>query len=133
MIHDRSTRNLICRILVGVLLYAQLALTAHACPGLAAMRLANEAGTSGQTMLAYEAMMASPDSGSPNLCVEHCQQGQQIDQIQAVALPSVILVSFYPLPLPAQAAVRVRPAAFRADALATAAPPHAILHCCFRI
>ena len=141
MIHRRSTRNLLCRLFVGVLLYAQLAVAAHACPGPAAMALAMRDGmamnhapaASHEAMPGCDSMPALGDTGSANLCAEHCHQGQQSDQVQSAAVPPVVFTSLYPLPLPPQLAPPRRPAAFSADALAAAPPPHAILHCCFRI
>ena len=131
--HRRSTRNLLCRFFAGVLLYAQLAVAAYACPGPAAMATPHDTGTASAPMPGCDAMMtSSADAGASNLCAEHCHQGQQSDHVQTVSVAPAVFAGTYPLPLAPALAVPLRAMAFSADARA-AAPPHAILHCCFRI
>jgi hypothetical protein len=139
----------VCRALVGVVLFAQLAVSAYACPGL----------SSAVTMQAHMAAAASPgidsagaamaasgqppinceDMGGPidpdfaNLCAKHCHQDQQSDHAARLTVPAALLAALYittPAPEPA---VAPRPAADTTSALAAASPPLAILHCCFRI
>lgn len=76
--------------------------------------------------------MGQPDPDQPNLCVEHFRFGQQSDQTQTPTLPAVLLAPLYVLPLSAGPAGPPRSAAASTRLLA-ASPPHAILHCCFRI
>jgi hypothetical protein len=70
---------------------------------------------------------------SPNLCAAHCQTGDQnIDGGQTPAVPAHMLSSFYVVHIP------FAPAELNQNSTPTVAinaipPPHAILHCCFRI
>jgi hypothetical protein len=120
----------ICRLLIGTLLFAQLAIAAHACPGMSDAAPA----TADAAMQPCHDM----DEAQPNLCVAHCQSLQQAatDQAQPVtALAPVALALLYPLPAPAPAEVASAdggpPPTF--DARGAAPPPHSILHCCLRI
>jgi hypothetical protein len=78
--------------------------------------------------------MAGPmDPSFANLCAEHCRQGQQSDHAATLTVPAALLTALYITPLaPAPVAV-LRPAADATRRLVAAAPPHTILHCCFRI
>jgi len=137
----------ICRVLIGVLLLAQLAVSAYACPALqsAAMPTPSTAARDGD---ASDAAIAATDRQAPdcdgmaagtmdsdlaNLCAEHCHHGQQSDQAATLSVPVALLTALYVAPLAAQPEIRPRPAADAASALVAASPPHAILHCCFRI
>ncbi|AKU11575.1 hypothetical protein AzCIB_1679 [Azoarcus sp. CIB] len=151
----RRAERLICRLLVGILLFAQLAVAAYACPqwsstgsGLAtsmagmssmadpaAMAPASE-DSAGATAVADMAPgcagMDQPDPDNPNLCVEYFHFGQQSDHTQAPTVPAALLVSLYIIPALPAPMTPARPAA-SPSLLAAAPPPHAILHCCFRI
>jgi hypothetical protein len=72
------------------------------------------------------------DPAAPNLCQEHCRQGQQSDQTHMPTVPAVLLTGLYFVsPAPAAKAPKV-PSAAPVERLAAASPPHAILHCCLR-
>lgn len=121
---DRSFRNTVCRLMAVVLLCMQFAVAAFACPG--------------QQAMSTVAMPGCPDiavdAASPSaLCAAHCQQGQQSDHAAAPALPAVVLAGLYTLPEPAELGVPARRFSAPHSAFAAADPPHAILHCCFRI
>lgn len=77
--------------------------------------------------------MDRPDPDNPNLCVEHSHFGQQNDQTQTPTVPAVLLASLYVVSTVPALTVPTCPATASADLLAAASPPHAILHCCFRI
>jgi len=77
--------------------------------------------------------MGQPDPDNPNLCAEHAHFGQQSEQTQAPSVPAVLLASLYIVSLMPALTGPARPAAASASVLAAASPPHAILHCCFRI
>jgi|SRR5688572_5221984 hypothetical protein len=114
--------------LVAVL-FAQLAVSAYACPGADAM-----------TPAAVVADEAPPCHEKPTqaeitpLCQAHCQQGDQSSDVRATALPAVTLLA---LPSPGMIVSPVR------DAFAMAmlpsllerptGPPLAVRHCRFRI
>ena len=128
----------VCRALIGVVLLAQLAVSAYACPGLPAapgMTMASGAGAAapGNAMPDCEGMTATMDPAFAALCAAHCQHGQQSDHAATLAVPVPLLTALYQTPRALEPGVAPRPAAAVTSALAAAFPPHAILHCCFRI
>ena len=152
----------VCRAMIGVVLLAQLAVSAYACPGLSAAAAAmkmpmSAAAKSGadptesasvvmvvMVVTAATALqapqptnceeMAGPmDPEYANLCAEHCRHGQHSDQTATLAVPAALLSAFYISPLASAPSVAPRPAAAAPSARAAAFPPLAILHCCFRI
>jgi len=146
------TRNFLRRVargLVGVVLLAQLSIAAYACPGISsALQASRQAAASGTPMsepadaaalgIAEQAptcddMVGAMDPTSANLCAEHCKYGQQSDQASTVNMPAAALVALYALPLAPQTVPPPRPAAASMSALVAASPPHAILHCVYRI
>ena len=76
---------------VFALLFAQLSVAAYACP-LPATAAAEEA------MTDCEGMASRLDPSSPNLCADHCQYGQQTDQLRTPTVPAVSLISLYVVP-----------------------------------
>lgn len=138
----RTTARLIARLLVGVLLFAQLAVAAYACPvmlnGSADGRdHAAVMGMGGVTAMrsgGMEAHLGGTDPELPNLCLGHCQFGQQnIDSTSSAPIPVALLTSLYALPSLEQSAGLARPIATASGPPSMADPPHAILHCCFRL
>lgn len=136
----------ICRMLIGVVLLAQMAVSAYACPGLAASKMqmspvpavaSDQPGVSDgaavQAMPNCDDMAGAMDPSFANLCAEHCHQGQQSDQAATLTVPAALLSALYVTPLAPEPAAAPRPAADATSALVAASPPHAILHCCFRI
>ncbi|MEJ7687886.1 MAG: hypothetical protein WKG52_13325 [Variovorax sp.] len=129
------------RALIGALLFAQMAIAAYACPGLAP-ELAAEMHLSLNTASVQTAdaaavadcsdMAGSMDPSSPNLCAEHCRYGQQSDLAPTLAVPAVILTTLNITPYAADVAQRPLRTAIVTSALTSADPPHAILHCCSR-
>lgn len=124
MLFDRPFRNALCRFMAVVLLCTQLAVSAFACPGPQAM---NTVAMPGCPDMAGD--MSTPSA----LCAAHCQQGQQSDQAQVPAVPAVVLARSYTLPEPVETGVPTQRSAALHSAIAPADPPHAILHCSFRI
>jgi hypothetical protein len=136
---SRALLRRVAACLAGVLLSAQVAIAAYACPGMAsapvdphevanepAMPMVNCDGMSG-------ASGAALDPAAPNLCAEHCKYGQQSDQAGTLSAPTAALALLYAVPpLPAHA-IPPRPAAASISALVAASPPHAIAHCVYRI
>lgn len=139
----------VCRALIGVVLLAQMAVSAYACPGLASGAMMNmpavspvpTGGEASQDVAAIAAdqAIACADMAGPmdpdfaNLCAEHCRQGQQSDQAATLTVPAALLTALYMTPQAPEPFVATRPAAAATSALAAASPPLAILHCCFRI
>lgn len=145
---NRRFLKAVCRWLIGVVLLAQLAVSAYACPGLLSgvamdMPASTEAAASDDAGAAApmsvsnaincDDMSGAMDQLHPNLCAEHCHQGQQSDHSATLNVPAVVLAALYLTPLAPEPAAAPRPAADVASALVAASPPHAILHCCFRI
>ena len=126
----------VCRVLIGVVLLAQLAVSAYACPAQAAMQPAVES-PAVRPMANCEdmagAMNASADPSFANLCAAHCHYGQQSDQAATLTVPAPLLNALYVTPVTPEPVVALRPAAGATSALVSASPPRAILHCCFRI
>jgi hypothetical protein len=158
------TRKLLRSIgvgLVGMLLFAQMAIAAYMCPGLSPAKAMNlqsmtspsldgrassslrfQAGdqvTNCDEMAGATAMTGATDvtgamdPASANLCAEHCRFGQQSDQTPTLEVPATLLRELYTTPLQAAPAAPSWPTAAGSNALAAVSPPHAILHCCFRI
>lgn len=140
----RSFLRSVSRLLIGVVMLAQMAVSAYACPGLAVrtMQMASavaddQAGVSdddaAQTMTDFAGMAGGMDSSFPNLCAEHCHQGEQSDQAPTLTVPAVLLSALYVTAFALEPTATPRPAADATSALVAASPPHTILHCCFRI
>lgn len=140
----------VCRALIGVVLMAQVAISAYACPGLSAgaatmtMPVSAQASmdadtdkalkaAAGQQNMNCEDMVGAMDPSFANLCAEHCHQGQQSDHAATLTVPEALLTALYVTPPAPGPSIAPRPAANAINALAAASPPLAILHCCFRI
>lgn len=126
----RAMNKLIGRLLIGIVLFAQLAVAAYACPKLEAR------GHAAQAMAAMDGcadMDMSQDDA--NLCVEHCKTGQQSSdtaRLPVAFTPVETLLYVLPDEQLAEAdAGATRPAPDLL--LAAAPPPHSILHCVWRI
>ena len=154
----RSIAKTVSRVLIGAVLFTQLAVASYACPRLT--KLMALSGTSPSTLsspsasTSASAVMTSNalngptamapdcdqmDPNAPNLCAEHCRQGQQ--SVDTAAAPVVSLgmpILLYPLPSELAQSVGSDRSASAIDALdadmkPAPEPPHAILHCVFRI
>lgn len=139
----------VCRLLIGVLMLTQLAIAAHACVGLSRMDMpAREWNADAAVTMAGSGMvdMSTPDLGAAadqgdgmdhklsNLCVAHCQYGpQSADHAQVLAMPAVLATYLYTLPPLGEVAANAGLPPGPGRPLAAAEPPHAILHCCWRI
>lgn len=134
----------VAQLLIGCLLFSQLAVAAYACPGTPAqMSVAGSAeadagkasmDVASQSMPNCEDMaMGALDPQNSNLCAEHCKFGQQSDQASTLTVPAAMLMALYFAPLVPVPMARLHPAAATPSALVATSPPHTILHCCFRI
>ena len=150
MSFSRALRQFVSRLLIGVSLFAQLAVASYACPGFKDMGLAGHSGVATAVHEAAAGTAAEPraepaamprdcgqmDPDAANLCAEHCRQGQQ--SADTANVPTVSLgvpTLMYPLPIEPQRSLgygRSFPA-HDASLVAALSPPHAILHCVFRI
>ncbi len=140
------TRGFLRRVaaaLAGVLLCAQLAVAAYACPALFSPAVvqpeaADASVEPGAMPMPHcdgvqDAPGATLDPAAPNLCAEHCKYGQQSDNPATLSVPTVLMTALYAVqPVPV-AAPPARAAATALSALVAASPPHAIAHCVYRI
>lgn len=133
----RSFLRGLARGLIGVLLLAQLAVAAYACPGLAAKApaaaMAPADAAADAQMPGCDDMVGAMDPEAPNLCAEHCKQGKQSDQASTLTVPVAMLTALYTTAPALPGKATPRPAAATLSALVAASPPHAILHCVYRI
>lgn len=134
MLTLRITSRFIARLLVGVLLFAQMAVAAYACP----VMLNGSANRPGDVAVVHsggmEAGLGGMDSDLPNLCFGHCQFGHQnTDSTSSPTPPVAMLTSLYTLPSLEQSGALARPLATASGPPSLADPPHSILHCCFRL
>ena len=138
----------LARLLIGTLLFSQLAVAAHACSKLlpfgepisrASMAelppqgSAVPAETTDAEMSDCAGMAQDPDDPTGSVCVEHCLYGQQSDRTSTINVPAVLLTALYVIPSVREIAVSRRSAAGTLDALVAASPPHTVLHCVYRI
>lgn len=130
----KTLKQRICQFMAGVLLFAQMSIAAYACPGLTAS-IAPQANVSAMPadMVGCDQMMAHGDKALPNLCAEHCHQGQQSDQTQVPALPAMLLISLYTIDSMVTAIQSQQPGLSEHVPLAAPPPALSILNCCFRI
>lgn len=154
MTMTRMFRRFVCRLMLGVLVFGQMAIAAYACPALSGMpqsvpTMALNASAAAMPGDAADASMAvSPDmaamsdmascdqidDNAANLCVEHCRFGQQsADHASAPTVPAALLTTLYTLPVLPEPLGHGWPSADSKFQRVAASPPHAILHCCFRI
>jgi len=129
----RALNRLICRVLIGLVLFAQFAVTSHACPteGYASSHAATHVGA--QVVDATADTAGDSDLNSSNLCVAHCTTAQQASDVSptpAVAQPALgfMLISF-DVEIDASCG---RTAAAMDPLLKVPSPPHSLLHCVFR-
>jgi hypothetical protein len=122
----RFTRKLAACIGLSALVFAQLAVSAYACPALA------------QTMEAAQQAATPPchdmDMDQPALCQSHCQDGQQnVNDLQLLSALSGFVPGFIVtiIDSAAQMLQQVRPAS--PSLLHSTSPPLSIRNCCFRI
>jgi len=129
----RKTRLTTALLVLLSMLFMQLAVAAHACPGL-------QMGDSGMAMMGQaqsdSASMpgcVQPDSVQPALCHAHCQDAKQ--SLDKAELPSIhpaltigLMIDIANFTLPQ------RPSVAPVSLLARAtSPPLSIRNCCFRI
>jgi hypothetical protein len=158
MTMTRAFRRFVCRLLLGVLVFGQMAIAAYACPALSgapqflpmaamdasiatmsdqkadAMTAVSHDASAMQVDSAMAAGCAQVDNSTPNLCAGHCSFGQQsADHTPAPSVPAAVPITLYTLPLSPEPLGHVRLLAGMKFKQVAAPPPHAILHCCFRI
>ncbi len=141
---SRAIRKSISLVLMGVLLFAQLAVASYSCPRLGgtdpASMTASMSVSMPESMPELMAVGMAPgcdqlDPEAANLCAEHCHQGQQsADTAASPAVSAAIPTLLYLIPTEPQhlpGSGRSAPAVGD-SVVAAPEPPHAILHCVFR-
>lgn len=156
LLSNPAFRRGVARMLIGVLVAAQLIVTAHACPSMSAGR--NDGGPAqaiaaaglAHDVVAPAASVAGRSNPSDDVasmpdcehmkmsaqpvCAEHCHPVQQnADAAFAPSLPIVLLALRYPMPVQPDALPLRQALSDGPSSAGPAPPPHAILHCCFRI
>lgn len=149
MTMSRALSKTISRLLIGVFLFAQFAVAGYACPGLSAMTsmpkgddaMVMPSAAAPVDFAASKSAAMAPgcdqiDQDAANLCAEHCRFGQQSADTAPVpvvfaAIPT-LLYSFPIEPAHLLGSGRSFPTADSGVAAAPP-PPHAILHCVYRI
>jgi len=139
----RTTRAWWSRSLIASLLFLQLASAAYACamqsipPVDSAMAAtASMAGMPcAQAMVMAGTDMVAMDPDQPGLCHEHCKGGSKsIEPAATFALASPAMVLLFVIAAPAAPAGGANAWQVRqVERDSVLPPPHAILHCCFRI
>lgn len=146
MTMPRAFKHWICRLMVGVILLAQMSVAAYACPGNMAFGNAPvDAMTMMDTMVNCDQMGGQIDEGmgegtgrhldqtNPGLCAEHCHPTQQNDHTQVPTVPAALLIALYTVALTVDASGPDGLAPTADSRLHAVPPPLSILHCCFRI
>lgn len=129
---SRDLSKLICRALIGVFLFAQLAVASYACPQLT--QLPTRA-----TVVQADGPGAMPgchqmDRSAANLCAEHCHFGHQSsDTAPAPAAIAPAPALLYIVPADGAEAGEAANALPSGPLLAAGMTRHAILHCVLRI
>jgi len=147
----RAVLRAVCRIIIGILVAAQLSVAAYACAGLSMARPGTQVDLVGVMMavagdttpvagmaalLCCQDAETAGESINSNLCHAHCRFGQQGDQASTVSVPAATLLLLPGLPWQWSGAISASPplpspraAAARLGGIVAAAPCHAILHC----
>lgn len=130
----RMRRHRFLTVLVALcsLLFMQLAVAGHSCPGLGS-RVQEISAMAEAGAPCAESMSMAMEEGMPALCHAHCESAQPVGDTHAVQVP-VIDVDSGALRVAAVLIVLPRGVSTRSSLLTRAtAPPLAIRNCCWRI
>jgi hypothetical protein len=147
----RAFRRLVGRVMVGIMLMAQLAIATYACPvaALAPMQAASmsmpaigESMSQDRQTTPVQAapamhcgdMTAAQDSAHPVQCAAHCHADEKSSHVDVPQTPAPALMSLYIVsPTTVELVPPMSATAASVDTVAMPPPPpHAILHCCIR-
>lgn len=125
-------RRLAALLGVASVLFAQVATTAYACS--VPLQVASAAVTMAMDMSSADMPCQETEQGPTNLCLQHCQYGQQAAG-EAQPLPLTPPALVYRLRAPFDDLPLAGPARDRSSFLLirTTAPPLPVRNCCFRI
>ena len=140
-----ALRRIVCRVLVAAFVFAQMATAAHACVN-AVSEAATAVGLDTASPLMFlpgraAGMGLCGMAGCESLgvapsvvCDAHCQSEQsRVDIPQTATVSATLVSSSYPLPTVYQALMPQGWTTGFTHQAGSADPPHAILHCCFRL
>ncbi|MEO5698204.1 MAG: hypothetical protein ABIQ60_13835, partial [Burkholderiaceae bacterium] len=136
----RTVTRFVARLLIGALVFAQAAFATYVCPpagGIAEAGAAHVmvAGSidAGQTA-SSQTDVWQMDATQPNLCAAHCQSAQPGTGAKPAPVPPLaLLAGYFSVAAVAPDATHGQVAVPFEGPPPLADPPHAILHCCFRI
>jgi hypothetical protein len=128
----RAMKRIAAFWMVAVLLFAQLSVSAYACPGTPAPKPVNATAVAAN-LVDCDAMQGKMDPQAPALCDACCHHDQQSNHASSLDVSPAILASLYEVPMRLAPTASTRLAAMVARDPASAAPPRTILHCCWRI
>ncbi len=126
---SRAWRKVFSLIAITAVLFAQLAVSAYACPMQTALVNCTD-----MQMEAAATVGDDEPVVQPALCLKHCQNEQQNRVDPDAPLEFVALAPSFSLPLPHVSGDSTTAATVLAPSLQhPISPPLAIRHCCFRI
>ena len=122
---NRTYRKLMGWLGIVAVVFAQIAVSAYACP-LQFQGLGNSIDT-------VSVSDACADLVSPNLCKKHCENGEQNindapEPLACLVLESAFIVALVPDPHLSSIATALTPSLLRSTS-----PPLSIRNCCFRL
>lgn len=105
---SRTFKRLIAQFSVAAVLFAQLAVAAYACPAIGGAASVIAAANADAVHAAMPGCEMRNRAGNPNLCLQHCQAGDQsVQTLQQVEIPTFAAIStlviFDPVPIEAGA------------------------------
>lgn len=124
-------KHWVCRLMVGVILLAQMSVAAYACPGMTPSN--DQLSAMAAAMVDCDQMAGQLDKANPGLCAEHCHPTQQSDHTQVPTVPAMLMISLYTVALMVDASEPDGLTSTADSRIQAAPPPLSILHCCFRI
>src|SRR3954451_19858253 len=109
----QTFKRLIARISVAAVLFTQLAVAAYACPAVEGPAAAIAAASADAMRAAMPGCEMNDAAGSPNLCLQHCQAGDQsVQTLPHIAVPPLGAISALSIlePVPTRTGTDTTPA-----------------------
>ena len=122
---NNVTRKLVSLLGIVAVVFAQLAVSAYACP----MQFIGD----DDTVAAFEPNSSGRDAESPALCQKHCENGQQIINDAPQPLAAVTSAPAPDVTPTINQAEQSSAVAVSPSLLRVTAPPLAVRNCCLRI
>ena len=119
--YRQTFKRLIARVSVAAVLFTQLAIAAYACAAVEGPAAVIAAASADAMRAAMPGCEMNDGAVTPNLCLQHCQAGDQsVQTLPQVAVPAFAAVSLVVVFEPALSE------AGRGNALLPASPAHAV-------